>query len=51
MEIGTIALKELVWRHFQKNIEITRRTTAQTGLTLACKSNAGAIFDASRDID
>lgn len=46
VEIGAIALKNVMRPDGEEDIEITLRSAAQTGLTFACQTNAGAFFDA-----
>src|SRR5512143_1519866 len=51
MQVGTVALKEFVRRHFQKNIKVASRATPQARLAFTRQPNAGAILDAGRNID
>src|SRR5450759_2894077 len=51
VQVGAVALEELVLRQRQENIEVARRAAAQTGLAFAGEPDAGAILDAGRDID
>ena len=51
MQIGAVALEELMRRDRQKNIEIARRPAAHAGLAFAGQPDAGAILDAGRNID
>src|SRR5258708_1884320 len=51
MQIGAIALKELVRSQRQENVKIARRPTADAGLAFARKPDPGSIFHALRNID
>jgi hypothetical protein len=51
MQVGAIALKELMRGKRQENVEIARRPATDTGFALAGKPDARAVFDALRDID
>src|SRR5437763_10972806 len=51
MQVGAIALEEFVTGQRQENIEIARRTAADPGLAFAGEANAGAVFDALRNVD
>src|SRR5262249_13553769 len=51
MQIGAIALKEKMSCDRKKNIEVSRNSSAKTGLALAREADAGAILDAGRNID
>src|SRR5271154_294624 len=51
MQIGAIALEEGMCGDRQENVEIAGRTATQPGLALAGEADAGAVFDAGRDID
>ena len=46
----SVTLEKRMRVHLHKDIEIAWRPTAKSGLTLACKSNARASFDAGRDV-
>ena len=51
IKIGAVALEELVRLQGQENIKIPGRTAAQARFALTRQANAGAIFDAGRNID
>ena len=51
MQIGAIALEELVLGQRQENVEVAGRTAAHASLAFAGEANAGAVLDALRDID
>src|SRR6185437_1817973 len=51
VQIGSIALKELVRDEGKENVEIARRAAAQAGLAFAGKPYTGAVLDAGRDVD
>src|SRR5687767_320870 len=51
MDVGALALEELVAAHRQEYVEIARRAAARTGLALAAEADAGAVLDARRDVD
>ena len=51
MQIGAVALEELVRGERQENVEVAGRAAADTGLTFAGKANARAVLDALRDVD
>src|SRR5258708_6415558 len=51
MQIGAIALEELVVRQRQENIEIAGRATADAGLAFTGEPDPRAVFDALRDVD
>ena len=46
MQIGAVALEELVRRQRQENIEIAGRPAAHAGLAFAGEPDAGAVLDA-----
>src|SRR4051794_10451501 len=51
MQVGAIALEELMRGQRQENVETAGRPAAHAGLALAGEANAGAVFDALRNID
>ena len=51
MQVGAIALEELVRRQRQENVEIAGRAAADAGLAFAGEANARAVFDALRNVD
>ena len=51
MQIGAVALEELVLRQRQENVEVARRAAADSGLALAGEPDAGAVLDAGRNVD
>src|SRR4051812_17210267 len=51
MQIGAVALEELMVGQRQENIQVTRRAAADTGFALAGQPDAGAILHALRDVD
>src|ERR1700730_17556889 len=51
MQVGAIALKELMRRQREENVEIARRAATHTGLAFAGKPDARAVFHALRNID
>ena len=51
MKVGTVALKEGVRADRQENVEIAGRPAADAGFAFAGEANAGAVFDAGRDVD
>src|SRR3978361_223006 len=51
MQVGAVPLKELVRGQREKNIEVARWATADAGFPLTGQPDAGAVFDALRDID
>src|SRR5262249_25234213 len=51
VQIGAIPLKKGMSRNRKKNIQISRRPAAQTGLALAREADAGSVLDARRNID
>src|SRR6185437_6798757 len=51
MQVGAVALEELMRREREENIEVTGGTAAHTGFAFAGKANAGAVFHALRDVD
>jgi hypothetical protein len=51
MDICTVTLKNPMRRHSDKNEEVSRRSTTHPGFTFPRKTNAGAVFNAWRDID
>ena len=50
MQVGAIALEELMRRERQEDVEIARRAATDTGLALAGKPDARAVFNALRPI-
>ena len=50
MQIGTIALEELMRGQRQENVEVAGRSTADARLALARKPDAGAILDSLRNV-
>jgi len=51
VQVGAIALEELVAGQRQENVEIAWWTAADAGLALAGKPDAGAVFHALGNID
>ena len=51
MQVGAVALEELVRRDRQEDVEVARRAAADPGLALAGKPDAGAVLDPWRDVD
>src|ERR1700723_1142660 len=51
MQIGAIALKELMRGQRQENVEVARGSAADAGLAFTGKPDAGAVFDALRNVD
>src|SRR5437879_10563500 len=51
MQVGAIALEELMRRQRQENVEIARRASANPGLALARKADARTVLHALRNID
>src|ERR1051325_5375989 len=51
MQIGAVALEELMVRQRQENIKVTRRPAADAGFALAGQPDAGAILNPLRDVD
>src|SRR5689334_20662342 len=51
MQVGAVALEELVGRQRKENVEITRRTAADAGFAFAREPDPGAVLDALRDVD
>ena len=49
MQIGAVALEELMRGQRQENVEVARRATANAGLAFAGKPNARAVLDALRE--
>src|SRR3954453_20147358 len=50
MQVGAIALEELVRRKREEDVEVTVRPAAHAGLTLASEANARAILDTRRHV-
>src|ERR1043166_2869114 len=50
MQVGAVALEELVRADRQEDVEIARRPAAYAGLALAGKADAGAVLDAGRHV-
>ena len=46
MQVGAVALEELVRGQRQEDVEIARRAAANAGLAFAGKPDAGAVLDA-----
>src|SRR5580704_5758903 len=51
MDVGTLALKQLVAPHRQEHVEIARRPAARARFALAGKADARAVLDAGWDVD
>src|SRR5262245_13323984 len=51
MQVGAVALEELVRGEREENVEVAARTAAQAGLALAREADTRAVFDARRDVD
>ena len=51
MQVGAFALEERMRADRQENIKIARRTAAHAGFAFAGETDAGAVFDAGRDVD
>jgi len=51
MQVGAFALEEWVGADRQEDIEIAWRAAAHAGFAFAGEANAGAVFDAGRDVD
>ena len=51
MQIGAVALEELMGSEGQENVEVARRPATDSGLALAGQADAGAILDAGRNVD
>ena len=51
VEVGAVALEELVRLDRQEDVEIAGRAAAQAGLALVGEADAGAVLDAGRDVD
>ncbi len=51
MQIGAVALEELVRRERQEDVEVAGRAAAHARLALAGQPDAGAVLDAGRDVD
>ena len=51
MDIGALALEQLVAAHRQEHVEIAGRPAARAGLALAGEPDARAVLDAGRDVD
>src|SRR5580704_17989090 len=50
-DVGAVALKDRVLRDADEDVEIAWRRGAQPDLTFACEADAGAVFDARRNVD
>ena len=46
MDVGAVALEQLVAAHRQEDVEIARRPAAHAGLALAGEADARAVLDA-----
>src|SRR4051812_47055914 len=51
MQIGAVALKELMRRQRQENVEIAGWPAADAGLAFTGEANPGAVFHPLRNID
>ena len=51
MQVGAVALEELVSGQRQENLEIAGRSATDAGFAFAGQTNAGAVLDALRDVD
>src|SRR5262249_33509823 len=51
MRVGAVALKELVRRQRQEDVEIAGGPAAHAGFALARQANARAVLDAGRNVD
>ena len=51
MQIGAIALEELMVRQREENIKVTRRPAADAGFALAGQPDTGAVLDPLRNVD
>src|SRR5947207_5161835 len=51
MQVGAVALEELMRRERKENIEVALRPAAQAGFAFAGEADARAVLDAGRHID
>src|SRR5665647_3412545 len=51
VQVGAVALIELMRLQRQENIKVARRSAAHAGLALAGEPDAGAVLDTGRDVD
>src|ERR1700744_499940 len=51
MQVGAVALEELMRGQRQENVEVAGRPAADAGLAFAGKPDPGAVFHALRDVD
>ncbi len=51
MDVGALALEQLVAAYGEEHVEVARRSAARAGLALAGQANARAVLDARRDGD
>src|SRR5205814_2349313 len=51
IEVGAVALEEGMAGEREKNIKVARRPAAHAGLAFAGEPDAGAVLDATRNVD
>src|SRR5690606_33683845 len=51
VEVGAVAVEEVVRLHRAEDVEVPRRSAAQARLALIGETNAGAVLDALGDVD
>src|SRR6185312_1397660 len=51
VDVGSLALEQLVAAHREEHVEVARRAAARAGLALAGEADARAVLDAGRDVD
>src|SRR5580698_5659639 len=51
MQVVAVALEEVVWTNGKHDVEIAARAAEASGFAFAGVADAGAVFDAGRDLD